>query len=157
MRVESAQGVTAKELNLPDHHARPADLVDARGKVAMPEERQLFQQRVRREQHPPQPPGAGGFQVVGSRFVFIVGLVESGHVAFGMQQAVDRPLRAVGNRPLEFVPGGAECGPAKQVARPAQIPGPLGIRLIGRERPLGIGRPAASAVRRRSCEFARTR
>ena len=56
-RVEAAQGMTAKELYLPDHHAHAAHLVDARGKVAMPEERQLLQQRMRREQHPPQPPG----------------------------------------------------------------------------------------------------
>ena len=75
-----------------------------------------------------------------------------------MQQAVDRPLRTGGNRPLKLVPRGAECGPAKQVARPAQIPGPLGIRRIGANAHWGsAARPLGQrAVPARAREFRST-
>jgi len=121
------------------HQPLAAHAASAYAEVAMPEKSHLFQQRMGRKDHPPQPPRAQrlervrvGVDRVG--LPLVVGAVEGRHVGLGVQQAVDGSLWPVAQRLLQRGPVGPKPGPAKQVCGPAQIPRLPRVGRIGRPR-----------------------
>ncbi len=127
------------QLILAEHPGSTLHLGDAGGEVVVPEERELFAQRVRPVEHAGDPPAAGLPDV-------LPGIAlhdgshgrEIGRRRAWLQQARDRFLRTIGERGLQLGPRAAKRRPAIEVPGLLQVPRVIGTGLIRRPRPARV-------------------
>ena len=151
--VERAQGVTSQDLHVLVHQPGILDGPGVRGKMAVPEQGHLLQQRMGRFDHPSQPPGPKSVDRAGRHVLMsVVGVVEGVSVRRRAQQPVHGRLGPLRERLLELLPIRSEGGTSVQMRGQGQIPGPPRIRLIGCPGPVGI----SQLTSRRHCDLPRS-
>ena len=148
-RLQLAQGMGPQQMHVIAHRADIFDIGVGHGKMVVPEQRHLLQQRVRTADRPTQPPGTQRLHGTAIGVKTVVRPIEFGHVRSGTHQPIDRLLRTVGQGFLELTPVTTERGPTVEMPGQWQVPGTIGVRIVASPGPLGIGKLLGGNLSRR--------